>query len=285
MARGSGEKPPSPEQLLNSVSAREVKYATNLNRFSQSASTPVVNIYEYAEAMRRTGMNGIQGNTPMSAIPGRGSGFYQSPQNVAGYFGDDLDDINAPSMEFYALDEAGFNYSNLSAAPLIGRAPAPITESPTSSTNPDRPRTVGAGYDPAERKLTVIFRDGTYYNYFNISNLEWSNFKKARSKGRFILEHFDKQKPRGYASVNGGVEDRHARAVAYRFLRTGQFMREGFTGKQSTSSRRGTGYATGNLGGTGRARAKKAAGSGITGPSGVTKPTKPAGSPKPKKKP
>jgi hypothetical protein len=273
MARGSsGNNPPTPEQLLRSVTASEVKSMTNLNRYAPQRSSGI-NVYEYAEAMRRTGMNGIQGKTPMSALPLTGP-YTQSAENIAGYLGTDFDDINAPSMEYYAFDEEGYNYgfnSTLGGRQVIGRDPAPITEAPTSTTDPDRPRTVAAGYAPTEKKLTVVFRDGTYYNYFDVTGLEWSNFVRARSKGRYILTYLN-SKPRGKANVLTGAEDVHARAVAYRFLRTGQFMRQGVTGKQSTSSRRGTGYSKGNLGGTGRARAKKASGPGITGPSGVTKP-------------
>ena len=39
--------------------------------------------------------------------------------------------------------------------------------------------------------MTVIFRDGTFYNYYSVSGLEWTNFKRARSKGRFIRMYLD----------------------------------------------------------------------------------------------
>lgn len=65
-------------------------------------------------------------------------------------------------------------------------AMAPITLLPTSSVNPAKPRTLAAGYEKATRTLSVIFRDGTPWNYYEVSSLEWANFKRAKSKGRFI---------------------------------------------------------------------------------------------------
>lgn len=84
------------------------------------------------------------------------------------------------------------------------RAPAPITVAPTSTINPKRPRTVAAGYvvrgdDPAGT-LTVVFRDGTYYNYYSVPEEVWNGFKSSPSKGRFIATNLD-QYPRGEADL------------------------------------------------------------------------------------
>jgi hypothetical protein len=59
---------------------------------------------------------------------------------------------------------------------------------PTSSTNYARPRTVAAGYtpdpkDPNNGTMTVVFRDGTFYNYYQVSQSEWSAFYASYSKG------------------------------------------------------------------------------------------------------
>jgi hypothetical protein len=69
--------------------------------------------------------------------------------------------------------------------------PAAISLLPTATTDPKRPRTLAAGYDKKLQTLTVIFRDGTMYNYYDVDNLTWANFKRARSKGRFILAYLD----------------------------------------------------------------------------------------------
>jgi hypothetical protein len=65
-------------------------------------------------------------------------------------------------------------------------APAPLTDIPTSSTKASRPRTVAAGYDPDRKVLTVMFRDGTLWNYYNVEPGTASTFKSAISKGPMI---------------------------------------------------------------------------------------------------
>jgi hypothetical protein len=155
--------------------------------------------------------------------------------------------------------------------------PAQITYLPTSSINPSRPRTVAAGYDSARRVITVVFRDGTFYNYYlaglggAAANRHWQTFKTARSKGQYILVHLDSM-PRGPASVEHLPSG--AREALYRAARTGQILRGGYTGKQKVGSTRGTkakgkeyGSVTGGVegprggkslkGGSGRSRNKK----------------------------
>lgn len=74
---------------------------------------------------------------------------------------------------------------------------ADLSVIPTATTNPDRPRTLAAGYDKKLQTLTVMFRDNNdgegpiLYNYYDVDPLTWSNFKRARSKGRFILAYLD----------------------------------------------------------------------------------------------
>jgi hypothetical protein len=80
-------------------------------------------------------------------------------------------------------------------------AAAPLTLVPTSSTDPDRPRTVAAGYDKTRNVITVVFRDGTFYNYYEVSSAEWQDFKKRVSKGQYIYRYLD-FKPRGPANVS-----------------------------------------------------------------------------------
>ena len=63
-------------------------------------------------------------------------------------------------------------------------APADLTDVPTSTTNVKRPRTVAAGYDANRSVLTVVFRDGTIWNYDNVTPGEWQNFHASISKGR-----------------------------------------------------------------------------------------------------
>ena len=41
-----------------------------------------------------------------------------------------------------------------------------LYEVPTSTSRPDKPRTVAAAYNPKRSVLTVMFRDSTLYNYY-----------------------------------------------------------------------------------------------------------------------
>lgn len=78
-------------------------------------------------------------------------------------------------------------YSDIDDEELEGEspnAPAALTDIPTSSLNASRPRTVAAGYDESRRILTVVFRDGTIWNYSGVTPGEWQNFHASISKGR-----------------------------------------------------------------------------------------------------
>ncbi len=120
----------------------------------------------------------------------------------------------------------------------LDRSPAQITLAPTSSTFPKRPRTVAAGYDKKRKCLTVVFRDGTFYNYYGVGGLEWGNFKRARSKGRFIKQYLD-GRVRGTADM-GGISQGH-QEILYRAARTVQVIEEGRQSGQKKGSKRGTG--------------------------------------------
>lgn len=79
----------------------------------------------------------------------------------------------------------------------INTIPAQLSELPTSSSNASRPRTLAAGWHrevgnnlmPREQRLgrlTVMFRDGTLYNYYDVSYAEWLKFKGTLSKGPML---------------------------------------------------------------------------------------------------
>lgn len=112
-------------------------------------------------------------------------------------------------------------------------SPAELTLVPTSSSNPDRPRTVAAGYDADEEKLTVMFRDGTLYNYYEVDESEWEAFKANRSKGAVIYRLLD-FKPRGYADDSS--MSKSAREAFYRYSRGIQVVKGG----KLTGQRRAT---------------------------------------------
>lgn len=56
----------------------------------------------------------------------------------------------------------------------------------TSSSNPAKPRTLKAGYSYKSQTLTVVFRDGTWWEYRGVPEEMWIEFKAAESKGRYL---------------------------------------------------------------------------------------------------
>jgi len=135
-------------------------------------------------------------------------------------------------------------------------SPADITLVPTSTTNPQRPRTVAAGYDEYEEKLTVIFRDGTFYNYYEVTGGEWAAFKANRSKGAIIASMLD-FKPRGPADVSS--LSKQAQQAFYRYSRGAQIHQKGkasgqtkTTYKTIAQSKRGKNPSTGGKNPRGR---------------------------------
>jgi len=108
-----------------------------------------------------------------------------------------------------------------------------LTDIPTSSTNYGRPRTVAAGYDPKSKTMTVVFRDGTFYNYYDVTPGEWENFSASYSKGRPWLNRKSSTqgsdglfigKPRGQADVS--QIDPTVREQLYRVARSQQIYKK-----------------------------------------------------------
>ena len=56
----------------------------------------------------------------------------------------------------------------------------------TTSSNPTKPRTLKAGYDNSTGTLTVVFRDGTWWEYRGVPVSLWQEFRAADSKGKFM---------------------------------------------------------------------------------------------------
>lgn len=142
---------------------------------------------------------------------------------TAGSYGE-FDEIiplfNKKETMSYYDPMTGSQYENYGQEPdMADDSPAELTVVPTSTTNPERPRTVAAGYDKQEEKITVVFRDGTFYNYYEVDSKEWQRFKSVVSKGRFILAYLD-SKPRGQADVSEISQT--ARTAFYRFSRAAQ---------------------------------------------------------------
>jgi hypothetical protein len=135
------------------------------------------------------------------------------------------------SGDFYDPKDAAFDASDPDRA--AGHYPAPLSVVPTSTTNAARPRTVAAGYDRRRKTLTVVFRDGTYWNYYEVPAWMWQAFKQRVSKGRYIKQVLDAQ-PYGPADV--AQMDAYARETLSRLSRTNQIVNKDQRGVYRTDN-------------------------------------------------
>jgi hypothetical protein len=85
---------------------------------------------------------------------------------------------------------------------------APLTQVPTTTSDPDRPRTIGAGYDVTRYILTVQFRDNTLYNYYDVPPHIWDQFRGSPSKGKYMQRELDQWPEKG--PVSGHSEKYYA---------------------------------------------------------------------------
>lgn len=108
-----------------------------------------------------------------TAAKARGLGFTE--QELADYYYD------PKSLDYYLGNE----YTGSANVFETGLS-ALLTDVPTSTTNYRRPRTVAAGYDPENRIVTVIFRDGTAWNYYGVPDDAWIKFHQSITKGPFL---------------------------------------------------------------------------------------------------
>ncbi len=70
-------------------------------------------------------------------------------------------------------------------------ATRPYPQIMTSSTDPERPRTIASGYDPKNLILRVTFRNGDVYEYLGVSARIWSTFQRVPSPGRYVDQVLD----------------------------------------------------------------------------------------------
>lgn len=146
-----------------------------------------------------------------------------------------LDYEKVAGRKYYDVDDEDDNIVIPGLAGPSGyttdETPAPLSVVPTSTTNPERPRTVAAGYDKKRQVITVVFRDGTWYNYYDCDPGTWQDFKARVSKGKYIYKYLDFH-PRGPADVSAFSAD--SQEVMYRIVRTAQIH---LKGKQMKPSR------------------------------------------------
>ena len=59
---------------------------------------------------------------------------------------------------------------------------------PTNTSNPSRPRTKAAGWDPISQELRIKFRNGSRYVYYGVPGYVWDEFKTSPSPGHYMNE-------------------------------------------------------------------------------------------------
>lgn len=177
---------PSSEELLNIIGSRPV--AAAVGEFG--GLSEIANEYYAPKKYRNMAGEALapEAESDFFYVDGRGN-YVDNSVFRQSY------DIDDETGELIVPGEAGPQFDE-------GNYPAPISLVPTSSSNTKRPRTVAAGYDQERSVLTVVFRDGTWYNYYEVSVAEWKAFKSMVSKGRFIYSVLD-YKPRGNADTKG----------------------------------------------------------------------------------
>lgn len=135
-------------------------------------------------------------------------------------------------------EELQYNAIDFDSVGPDNARPAALTVVPTSSTNYKRPYTVAAGWERYPRQsgaasdnlgtLTVLFRDGTLWNYYNVDRSFWVKFRTSISKGEFIAKDapspdLTRNYPNGPADASRVSEQNRqliytiARASQYRF--------------------------------------------------------------------
>jgi hypothetical protein len=150
-------------------------------------------------------------------------------------------------QNLYEVDEEFFGQES-------PNAPADLTDVPTSTTNVKKPRTVAAGYDESRRILTVVFRDGTIWNYDNVTPGEWQNFHASISKGKPWIN--DQLFGKGDLADMTNLDPRVQEAL-YTAARTAQLQFQSNRSYRAPNQKKGTPAVTKKLGKTGTLKAQR----------------------------
>lgn len=210
---------PDPWELWQQVTKTERRVAKKLGMDSSS----------YPDVLGLVGeeVNPLTGGTPIAASKGEFKTF------EAIFYGDDDGGPTESALAYYDPTEV-----RMAARTGDKYTPAPITVVPTSSSNFKRPRTVAAGYDNGPDRMTVIFRDGTWWNYYDVPGPLWSSFKQAYSKGKFLERNGFNAGRFQMGPANVAQMPTAGRELLYRITRTHQIMSKGYQANHSVSRRR-----------------------------------------------
>jgi hypothetical protein len=105
--------------------------------------------------------------------------------------------IDHPDAKPVSWDDADM-YADLLEGDYQGEE---LKQVPTNTEHPERPRTVAASYDPVREVMTLVFLDGTYWNYRGVDMDAWIRFRDAQSKWRLLRDEFDINYSHGRANM------------------------------------------------------------------------------------
>lgn len=136
----------------------------------------------------------------------------------------------------------------------IDAVPETMQLKATSTTNPARPRTIRAGYNFETQVLTVVFRDGTWWNYYDVPSDMWASFKTAPSKGIYLRESgLDTWQSMGATDMS--TLSRHQKIAIAANVEVSRRLQVALKGKQSTKLwGKGPNYRTRAQGGFSRGK-------------------------------
>jgi hypothetical protein len=80
------------------------------------------------------------------------------------------------------------------------------------TTNQERPRAWTIAYNPTMRKLIVVFRDNTWWEYNDVSPELWMGLKQSGSTGKFLrasgLDNWHDMGPANLDGMSSGAKER-----------------------------------------------------------------------------
>jgi hypothetical protein len=92
----------------------------------------------------------------------------------------------------------------------LKNAGAEVKNAPT--TNQERPRAWTIAYHPEDRKLVVVFRDNTWWQYNNVPVQMWEGLKGSGSTGKYLrtsgLDQWPDMGPADMSEFSSGAKEK-----------------------------------------------------------------------------
>jgi hypothetical protein len=146
---------------------------------------------------------------------------------------DFMDGIGDATYEVTEEDENAEPTLNVVPETLDLKATSTTAYSP-DATKPGKPRTLRAGYNSETEVLTVVFRDGTWWNYYDVPRDVWDAFKAARSKGKFLHEEGFNAGKYAMGATDMSTVSKQQRVMLAYSVETSRRLQQALKGKQST---------------------------------------------------